>query len=33
MAAVVGVASLGLVLGVTAITVQFYRAMKSPRAT
>jgi hypothetical protein len=33
MAAVVGVASLGLVLGVTAITVRFYRAMKSPQAS
>lgn len=33
MAAVVGIASLGLVLGVTAITVRFYRAMKSPSAT
>jgi hypothetical protein len=33
MSAVVGVASLGLVLGVTVITVRFYRAMKSPSAT
>jgi hypothetical protein len=32
MSAVVGVASLGLVLGVTVITVRFYRAMKSPGA-
>jgi len=33
MSAGVGVASLSLVLGVTAITVRFYRAMKSPSAT
>lgn len=33
MAATVGIASLGLVLGVTVITVRFYRAMKSPSAT
>ena len=33
MATAVGVASLGLVLGVIVITVRFYRAMKSPQAS